>query len=425
MSSIVKFAAVASLAMVLGACTTKKTEPPAPSGPSEFGTSLTLTASPDVLSQDGQSQSQITIVARDSNNQPIRGLNLRAEIVVGSTVVDFGSLSRKDLTTGSDGSVTVIYRAPLPVDNVDRDTLVRIQVTPTGSGDASGVTPRSVAIRLVPTGVVGGETPVPDFAVNPSAPSQLETVTFDASNAEFDGVLIKYEWDFGDGSKGQGRVASHQFRDVGAYTVTLTVTDLAGRKGSRSKNVSVGSSGAPTANFVFSPASPGVGEEIAFNGSASTAVAPRAIVKYAWQFGTDRTGTGMIVFKKYDLAGTYNVTLTVTDDAGNEATASQAVDVGTDSPGGLSAKFTFSPTDPTPGTVVNFNASTSTSADPIVEYRWDFGNGATAVRSTPTTTRSYATAGSYVVTLRIKDSKGRTAITTQSVTVAAPEAPAP
>ena len=424
MSSIVKFAAVASLAMVLGACTTKKTEPPAPSGPSEFGTSLTLTASPDVLSQDGQSQSQITIVARDSNNQPIRNLALRADISVGGTVVDFGSLSQKNLSTGNDGRAVVTYRAPGPVDNVDRLTMVTILVTPS-SGDAAGTVARSVSIRLVPTGVVGGETPVPNFAVNPSAPSQLETVTFDASDGELDSALIKYEWDFGDGSKGQGRVASHQFRDVGAYTVTLTVTDLAGRKGSRSRNVSVGSSGVPTASFVFSPASPGVGEEIAFNASGSTAVAPRAIVKYAWQFGTDRTGTGMIVFKKYDLAGTYNVTLTVTDDAGNEATASQAVDVGTDSPGGLSAKFTFSPTDPTPGTVVNFNASTSTSADPIVEYRWDFGNGATAVRSTPTTTRSYATAGSYVVTLRIKDSKGRTAITTQSVTVTAPEAPAP
>ena len=422
MSSIVKFTAAASIAVVLGACTTKKTEPPAPSGPSEFGTSITLTASPDVLSQDGQSQSQITIVARDSNNQPIRNLALRADISVGGTVVDFGSLSQKNLATNNDGRAVVTYRAPGPVDNVDRLTMVTILVTPS-SGDAAGTVARSVSIRLVPTGVVGGETPVPDFAVSPSAPSQLETVTFDASDDKLDATLIKYEWDFGDGSKGQGRVASHQFRDVGAYTVTLTVTDLAGLKGSRSKSVSVGSSGAPTANFVFSPASPGVGEEIAFNGSASTAVAPRAIVKYAWQFGTDRTGSGMIVFKKYDLAGTYNVTLTVTDDAGNEATTSQAVSVGTESPGGLSAKFTFSPTNPTPGTVVNFNASTSTSADPIVEYRWDFGNGTTAVRTTPTTTRSYTADGVYVVTLRIKDSKGRTAITTQTVTVAAPEAP--
>jgi PKD repeat protein len=418
MASIVKFTAAAAIAAAMIGCTTKKTEPPAPSGPSEFGTSITLTASPDVLSQDGKSESQVTIVARDVNGQPVRNLALRADIFVGSTVVDFGSLSQKNLTTGSDGRATVTYRAPEPVDNVDRGTTVTIQVTPS-TGDAAGSTGRSVDIRLVPTGVVGGETAVPDFVVAPSAPNQLETVTFDASSA-LDGGLIKYEWDFGDGSKSQGRVASHQFRDVGTYTVTLTVTDLAGRKGSRSKNIAVGSSGVPSASFVFSPASPGVGEEIAFNGSASTAIAPRAIVKYDWQFGTDKTASGMIVFKKYDTPGTYNVTLTVTDDAGNVGTASEAVTVGTASPGGLSAKFTFSPTDPTPNTTVNFNASTSTGADPIVEYRWDFGNGATSAKATPTVSQSYDSIGTYVVTLRIKDSKGRTAITTANVTVVKP-----
>ena len=36
----------------------------------------------------------------------------------------------------------------------------------------------------------------------------------------------------------------------------------------------------------------------------------------------------------------------VTDDAGNKATATQGVTVGTSSPGGLAAAFTFSPTSP-------------------------------------------------------------------------------
>ena len=416
MASIVKFTAVATLAVAVAGCTTKKTEPPAPSGPSEFGTSITLSASPDILSQDGKSESQITIVARDSANQPIRNLGLRADIAIDGSVIDFGTLSQKNLSTGNDGRAVVTYRAPAPVDNVDRFTTVSILVTPS-SGDATANVPRSVSIRLVPTGVVGGETPVPDFQFNPSAPNQLETVTFDAGDAALDGQLVKYEWDFGDGSKSQGRVASHQFRDPGTFTVTLTVTDVAGRKGSRSKNVPVGGSGMPTASFVFSPSAPGIGEEIVFNGSASAAVAPRVIVKYEWQFGTDRTGSGMIVTKKYDTPGTYNVTLTVTDDAGNVATASQAVTVTNDSPGGLTARFTFSPTDPSAGTTVNFNASSSTSADDIVEYRWDFGNGATSVKTTPTVSQTYGSGGAYVVTLRIKDSKGRTALTTQTVTV--------
>ena len=416
MASTQKLAALAVLTVAVAACTTKKTEPPPLSGPSGFGTALVVTASPNLLPQDGQSTSQIVIQAHDGNNQPVRNLSLRADIVVGGTVTDFGQLSQKSISTGSDGRATVTYTAPPAVDNVDRQTTVSIAVTPL-SGDARGDTARSVDIRLVPTGVVGGETQVPAFTVSPESLLQLQTATFDASDAKLDSQIVAYAWDFGDGSKGSGRVASHQFRDIGTYTVTLTVTDLAGRKGSRSLNVPVGSAGVPTASFVFSPTNPGIGEEIAFNGAGSTAIAPRTIVKYDWQFGTDRTGSGMVVFKTYDTPGTYNVTLTVTDDAGNKATATQGVTVGSSSPGGLAAAFTFSPTAPVQDTAVNFNASTSTSADAIVEYRWDFGDGSTATRTTATVAHTFDDPGTYVVTLRIKDSKGRTSTVTANVTI--------
>lgn len=414
--AIKKLIAFAVLA-VAAACTTKKTEPPAPSGPSVFGTALVITASPSVLPQDGQSTSQVVIQAHDGNNQPVRNLSLRADIMVSGTVTDFGQLSQKSISTGSDGRATVTYTAPPAVDNIDRQTTVSIAVTPL-TGDARADTARTVDIRLVPTGTVGGETQVPAFTVTPATPQQLQNATFDASDPALDGLLVAYAWDFGDGSRGSGRVASHQYRDVGTYTVTLTVTDQAGRKGSRSRTVAVGSSGLPTASFVFSPSNPGIGQEIAFNAAASTAVAPRVIVKYDWQFGTDRTGSGMVVFKQYDTPGTYNVTLTVTDDAGNKATATQAVTVGTSSPGGLTAAFTFSPTAPLQDTAVNFNASASTGADPIVEYQWDFGDGSTETRTTPTVAHTFADPGAYVVTLRIKDAKNRTALRTATVTVA-------
>ena len=101
------------------------------------------------------------------------------------------------------------------------------------------------------------------------------------------------------------------YRDAGTFSVTLTVTDTGGSKGSRSKSVVVGTSGDPVAAFVFSPSDPGIGEDIVFNGSPSTAVSPRTIVSYDWQFGTGRSGSGMIVSKTYDTPGTYNVTLTV------------------------------------------------------------------------------------------------------------------
>ena len=419
MASIFRFTAVAALAFSLGACTTKKTEPPAPSGPSELGTSLAIAATPDLLPQDGSSTSQIVIRAFDANGQPVRNLLLRVETAVGGIITDFGHLSAKDVSTGSDGRAVVVYTAPKPVDNIDRNTRVQILVTPV-TGNSNGSQARFAEIRLVPTGIVGGETPVPDFTINPTAPKQLQTVMFDASDATLNQTLTKYEWDFGDGSKGQGRVGSHQYREIDTYTVTLTVTDIAGLKGSRSKSLSVGTSGVPTASFVFSPAAPGIGEEIVFNASASAAVAPRAIVDYDWQFGTDRTGSGMVVVKRYDTPGTYVVSLTVTDDVGNMGTATQSVTVGTTSPGGLAAAFTFSPTTPTAGAVVNFNAVTSTSAEPIVSYQWNFGDGGTASSAQPTRAHTFTTVGTFVVTLTIQDASGRTATKTANVVVAAP-----
>ena len=183
-----------------------------------------------------------------------------------------------------------------------------------------------------------------------------------------DGKLVGYLWDFGDGSSGSGRTASHQYRSGGVYSVTLTVTDTGGNKGSRSKSLTVGAGDAPTAAFVFSPASPGIGEVIIFDASQAIAPPPRRIVSYEWQFGTGRSATGMIVSKSYDTPGDYNVTLTVTDDAGNVAVASQTVTVGTSSPGGVTAGFTFSPTSPTTNVPMNDKRGSSTGSAAMISY---------------------------------------------------------
>ncbi len=279
MASPSKFVALMLLAAAVSACTTKKVEPPAPSGPSELATSLSLSATPDTITQDGQSTSQITIFARDANGQPLRSLSLRADIMVNNVITDFGSLSIKNFATGNDGRAVTVYTAPRNVDSVDRQTRVTIAVTPVG-GDARGDLARQVDIRLVPPGVVGGGlTAVPDFEISPETPSQLETVLFNAADPDLDGKLTAYAWNFGDGSQGSGRTTSHAYRDAGNYSVTLTVTDVTNATGSRSKTVQVGASELPVANFVFSPTEPGIGQEIVFNGSGSTATAPRSIVE--------------------------------------------------------------------------------------------------------------------------------------------------
>ncbi len=51
-------------------------------------------------------------------------------------------------------------------------------------------------------------------------------VTFNASNSfDLDGEIVSYNWDFGDGSTGSGKITEHTYYTNGEYDVTLTVTD--------------------------------------------------------------------------------------------------------------------------------------------------------------------------------------------------------
>ena len=319
---------IAAAAVLAWGCTVKQADTPPETGPSELALSLMLQASPDVLPQDGSSQSQITITARDANARPVSGLSLRADIAVGGIVQDFGQLNTKTLATGGDGRATLTYTAPSSVEGVSVEQNIQVRVIPIGT-DATSTLPRVVSIRLVAPGVVTPFGPnVPDFTIDPNPAEQMEFIIFDASDDDLDGDIVAYEWDFGDGSSASGRIVEHAYDDAESYVVTLTVTDTTGAQASRPKTVTVMAGEAPTAAFTFSPTAPTAGQTVFFNASASTAAAGRTIVAYTWNFGTS-TGTvgGKIVSRVFNSAGTYTVTLTVRDDAGQTSTVSQEVEV--------------------------------------------------------------------------------------------------
>lgn len=67
--------------------------------------------------------------------------------------------------------------------------------------------------------------------------------------------------------------------------------------------------------------------------------------------------------------------------------------------------------------IVTFNGSSSNDADgSIVSYLWNFGDSITATG--PTATHTYASPGTYSVSLTVTDNQGATNTSTQSVTVA-------
>lgn len=413
LTSIVLLAVVAMAA----ACTVKKTSAPALAGPSELGLSMSVTANPDMLTQDGSSQALIVVQALDAMGQPARNLPLRLEIVVNGVPADYGRLSARALSTGTDGRATATYTAPpAPLESVDTGTVVTIVATPTGT-DYANATGRQVAIRLYPPGVIipPNGTPKAMFSFSPSTPTAFTSVVFDASASTDDGTIVSYTWSFGDGTTGSGKVTSHAFAVAGEYVVTLTVTDDRGLAGSTSQTVRVSASTKPTADFVFSPTQPIVNQEIFFNAAASTAGPGRTLVAYDWNFGSGTPQRGLTVTKSYDVPGTYNVTLTVTDDAGQTATAAKAVTVTTSGTASPVAKFTYSPTSPKVGVPVNFNATESSSPAGIADYEWDFGDG--TMGHGDRLQHTYTAAGTYVVRLTVTDNLGRRATTTMNVTV--------
>ncbi len=91
---------------------------------------------------------------------------------------------------------------------------------------------------------------------------------FDASPSRDNVGIASYLWDFGDGTTSEKAKAIHSYPSAGTYTVTLTVTDLAGNSSSRSVLVTVEERrylGAVTVSVRDTLGNPVVGAGVYFN----------------------------------------------------------------------------------------------------------------------------------------------------------------
>jgi PKD repeat protein len=426
-------------AVALSGCTVKKTEAPEITGPSELGLSLEMRVTPDVLVMDGVSQSTLTITSRDSNGKIQPNTAVRVEVTAGGEIVDIlGRLSTKNVTTGGDGRATVTYTAPnsTPSQNSDSGNIgITLIATPAGQ-DYRGALARQVDIRLVPQGTVLPESgfPLPRFTFSPTSPGEEQDVIFDASTSiaacqrnpadpnnatsctPADGRITSYQWDFGNGQTGSGVRVTTRFATRGSYAVKLIVTNDRGFSNQVTQNVVIAAVANPTVDFSFSPAAPGVNQQVFFDANASQPAAGRTIARYDWNFGDGFNGNGVTESHRFARAGSFSVTLTVTDSAGRTAANTKSITVGAVN-NAPTAQFTVSPATVNAGRVTFFDGtvSTATAGRTITRYEWNFGDN--VILEGARIEHVFNPAGTYTVTLTVTDSGGATDTETKTVSV--------
>jgi PKD repeat protein len=257
-------------------------------------------------------------------------------------------------------------------------------------------------------------TPFPTAAA-PGSPVSLDATTSTDSGA----TITDYRWDFGDGTTqdaGGSPTTSHKYTRPGIYGVTLIVTNSAGESDTTTQTVTVDA--APTASFT---ASPTFNAPATFDASGSSD-SLGTITVYSWNFGDgspqDAQNTPTMSHT-YAARGSYTVTLTVTNDAGQSNTSTQTITV--DDGPTLSLDPTPAVTKPNQPVTVNATASSPDAAGTIASYTWDFGDpgsaGNTTTGPSASASHTYATSGTYTVTVTATDDLGVSTTQTGQVTV--------
>lgn len=258
--------------------------------------------------------------------------------------------------------------------------------------------------------VVPVVAPKPPVAVFSSNVTDLRVAVDARSSYDVDGSIVGYSWGFGDGTGATGAITTHDYAQSGTFLVTLTVTDNTGLKNSTSQSVTVAASNPPLAFFTYSTFG------LTVSTSARLSIDDGTIVSFAWTWGDGTTGVGSVTSHAYAIPGTYDVTLTVTDDSGLTDSVSHSVGVDYMPP---VASFV------TCGLYQAVEVFGTGSTDPdgtIVSYRWSWGDG-TNDSSGVYSAHAYGTPGTFSITLTVTDSTGISSSLSKSFVATAPPLP--
>ncbi|MDQ7816570.1 MAG: PKD domain-containing protein [Melioribacteraceae bacterium] len=269
--------------------------------------------------------------------------------------------------------------------------------------------------------VIINDKPTAEFKKNiVAAPN--EKIVFDASGSfDRDGKILRYDWEFGDGTTGTGMSIARTYPNPGKYPVRLKVTDdyflnECNCAVDTSTVVINSKPAAVTKDKVIGS----VNEEIVFDASSSHDN-DGEIILYAWDVKGFAREEGKIIKKKFLQPGKYSGTLTVRDNstASNNTNLINFEVVINNPPKAVAGSNRIIALNEE----IVFDGSKSVDSDGmLVEYKWNLGDG--TIFEGVKTSHSYSKFGKYKVFLTVKDNSKTTSDTSiDSLVVIVNQAP--
>ncbi|MCX6278758.1 MAG: PKD domain-containing protein, partial [Bacteroidetes bacterium] len=253
----------------------------------------------------------------------------------------------------------------------------------------------------------------PNAAFNWSSPCFGSETHFTDQSYASTGLLIMWQWNFGDPNTGPMNTSSlqnpsHTFSAPGTYQVKLKVYDNGLCYDSLIREVVIFAS--PTAGFNVTEGC--VGEFTEFH---DISVDPGSLINHwHWDFGDGNTMSyGSFtdpVIHPYAVSGQYVVVLTVTDTNGCSNLYTKFVNVHPLP----TVMFQFNPACANQTTY--FTDFSSGSGSPVISWYWDFGDF-TPTSTVQNPTHTYTTPGLYPVTLCVTNAANCSSCNTQTISV--------
>jgi|JI10StandDraft_1071094.scaffolds.fasta_scaffold00736_3 gliding motility-associated-like protein len=260
-----------------------------------------------------------------------------------------------------------------------------------GTATHTYTTPGNYAVTLTVTdntgctqsktevGFIQPTFPFPALAVDTFAcANELVTFNANATNA----VGEQYIWNFGDGTIDTTLTATttHAYNADNLYTITLTVEDANGCDSTITRTIRILK---PTANFSINIINSGCGTLQASFADLSTGF----VNAWNWNFGNGSTSALQNPIFTWTQAGTFDVSLIVTNTGGCKDTLTQTGLAVVPGPVGT---YTFTPDSGCNPLTVTFNASSLNSEN----YFWDLADG-TVITGVDSLTYTYNFEGTY------------------------------